>query len=252
MEFIQTEYREDLAIVTLDRGTANAMNKAMIDELAEVFRALDKDSSVRGALITGKGNFFSAGLDVLEVAAYDERESQEFWHSFASMIGTLLSFSKPLVAAINGHSPAGGAIVALTCDFRYMAEGKFRIGLNEVPVGIAVPQPIYEMYAAVVGPKNAYQFLLQGKLLLPQEALQSGFVDDVCPQEIVFDRSWSKLKELAAFEPKTFALTKKNMRASLVHKYTLHYDEYFGPTLHHWQDPDARNVLNALVASLKK
>jgi len=252
MEFIRTEHRENLAVVTLDRGTANALNKAMIDELAETFKQLDRDSSVRGALITGKGNFFSAGLDVLEVAAYDEKTSQEFWQSFATMIGTMLSFGKPLVAAVNGHSPAGGAIVALTCDFRYMADGKFRIGLNEVPVGIAVPQPIFEMYAAVVGQKNAYQFLLQGKLLLPAEALQSGFVDEVCPQEEVFDRAWTRLKELAAFEPKTFALTKRNMRAGLVHKYTTHYDEFFGPTLHHWQDPDARNVLNALVASLKK
>lgn len=252
MQFIQTEHRDKLVVVTLDRGTANALNKAMIDELAETFKELDRDASVRGALITGKGNFFSAGLDVLEVASYDEKASQEFWHAFARMIGTMLSFSKPLVAAVNGHSPAGGAIVALTCDFRYMAEGKFRIGLNEVPVGIAVPQPIFEMYAAVVGTRNAYQFLLQGKLLLPSEAIQCGLADEICPQEEVFDRAWNKLKELAAFEPKTFALTKKNMRAGLVHKFTTHYDEFFGATLHHWQDPDARAVLNALVASLKK
>lgn len=249
MEFLKIKTESAITTVQLDRGTANALQISMIKEITAAFNQLKDDENTRAVVLVGKGNFFSAGLDVIEIEAYNEAESVEFWNAFASMIGTLLAFPKPLVAAINGHSPAGGAILALTADFRYMAEGKFRIGLNEVPVGIAVPEPIYEMYARVVGHKNAYQFLLEGKLSLPEEALAAGLVDAVLPQEEVYNTAVNKAVQLARLEAKTFGKTKLNMRRELLAKFED--KSYFDATIKHWFDADARRILKALVDGLK-
>lgn len=251
MENLKLHKEGQVYTLQLDRGTANALQTGMIKEITQVFKDLEQDSGCRAVVLTGKGNFFSAGLDVIEIAAYNEAESTEFWLSFAEMMGCMLAFPKPLVAAINGHSPAGGAIMALTCDFRFMAEGKFRIGLNEMSVGIVVPDPIFDMYARVVGEKNAYQFLLEGKLLLPEEALDAGLVDAISPQEEVYTKAMEKAQALAKLEPKTYALTKRNMRKSLLDKFSDKENSYFDATIKHWFDPNARAVLQALVDGLK-
>lgn len=249
MEFLKINTENAITTVQLDRGTANALQTGMIKEITTAFNQLKDDPNTRAVVLVGKGNFFSAGLDVIEIEAYNEAESVDFWNAFASMIGTLLAFPKPLVAAINGHSPAGGAILALTADFRFMAQGKFRIGLNEVPVGIAVPEPIYDMYARVIGHRNAYQFLLEGKLSLPEEALACGLVDAVLNQDEVYPSAIAKATQLANLEPKTFGKTKLNMRRELLAKFED--KSYFEATIKHWFDEDARKVLKALVDGLK-
>lgn len=252
MSAVQYENRDGIAIVTLNRGTANALNTEMIKEIAELFVELRGEPAVKGAIITGKDNFFSGGIDVLEVVDYDQDASRTFWRAFAHMMATLAEWSKPLATAINGHSPAGGCIIAITADFRFMAEGNFKIGLNEVPVGIVVPMPVYKLYSMWVGTRNAYQFLLQGKLLTPSEALQAGLVDAVYPQDQLLAATEAAMRQLIKLDPGTFSKTKINLRADIVHALKNDFDGSFGETLRHWWDPAARARLEGLVASLKK
>lgn len=251
MNTLLYENREGLAIVTLNRGTANAQNVEMIKEISDLFLKLQADETVKAAIITGHGNFFSAGLDVMEVAGYDEKESKVFWQAFAHMMASLASWPKPLACAINGHSPAGGCVIAITADFRVMADGNFKIGLNEVPVGIVVPFPLYKLYAMWVGTKNAYQFLLQGKLHTPSEALQYGLVDAVVPQDQVFATTETMMRQIMKLDLATYIKTKAELRSELLGVLKSDFDKSFGATLRHWWEPAARARLNALVASLK-
>jgi len=252
MNTLLYENREGIAVVTLNRGTANAQNTEMIKEISDLFTKLQGDDTVKAAIITGRGNFFSAGLDVPEVAGYDEKESKVFWQAFAHMITTLAAWPKPLAAAINGHSPAGGCIIAIAADFRVMAEGNFKIGLNEVPVGIMVPMPVYKLYSMWIGERNAYQFLLQGKLLTPNEAEKVGLVDALVPQEQVFATTESIIRQMMKLDLGTFTKTKNSLRKELIDVLKGDFDASFGETVRHWWEPAARARLNALVASLKK
>jgi len=252
MNTLLYENRDGIALVTLNRGVANAQNIEMIKELSDLFTQLRGDATVKGAIITGKENFFSAGLDVKEVIAYDEDQSRVFWKAFAHMIATLAEWPKPLITAINGHSPAGGCILAITADFRFMAEGNFKIGLNEVPVGIVVPMPVYKLYSMWTGTRNAYQFLIQGKLLTPSEAHQAGLVDAVFPQESLLANAEAAMRQLMKLDLGTFSKTKLSLRADIIHSLRNDFDNSFGETLRHWWDPSARARLNALVESLKK
>jgi enoyl-CoA hydratase/carnithine racemase len=252
MKYLNTEIRDGLGIVTLNRGTANALNRDMIAEITAQFAAWRADSSVSGAVITGRDNFFSAGLDVIEVFSYDKNQSELFWKDFAGMMYELASWPKPFGCAINGHSPAGGCIIAITADFRIMASGNFKIGLNEVPVGIVVPMPVYKLYAQWVGSRNAYQFLIQGKLLNPDEASACGLVDLVVPQEQVQATAEGMVRSLMKLDMGTFAKTKLNLRSEILKSLKDDFEGSFGDTLSHWWDPAARARLEALVNTLKK
>lgn len=246
------ENRNGIGVVTLNRGTANALNVEMIQELSDLFTRIKEDETVKAAIITGTDNFFSAGLDVIEVVGYNESESEVFWKAFADMMYNLASWPKPMACAINGHSPAGGCILAITADFRFMAEGNFKIGLNEVPVGIVVPQPVYKLYSMWVGTRNAYQFLIQGKLLNPQEAMSAGLVDGIYPQEKVFEVTEAAVRQMMKLDAGTFAKTKLNLRKEVLYSLKNDFEESFGDTLKHWWDTEARVRLNALVDSLIK
>jgi 3,2-trans-enoyl-CoA isomerase len=179
MNTIKVRIKDKIAVLSLDRGRSNAINSEMVSELHQMIRNIENDDSIAGLIITGKEGFFSAGLDLIELYNYDEDQIREFWVEFLSLVTSMVSFKKPMIAAISGHSPAGGCVLAICCDYRVMAEGKFIIGLNEVPVGIIVPESIFHLYAFWLGNAPAYRALLEGKLMNTQEALSAGLVDEV-------------------------------------------------------------------------
>ncbi len=147
MNTIKVTVKDSIAVLALDRGKSNAINLAMIEELHQMIHNISEEEQIGALLITGKENFFSSGLDLFEIYDYDASTMRHFWLKFIELIEAMFSFKKPMVAAITGHSPAGGCVLALCADYRLMAQGKFVIGLNEVAVGIIVPDIIFDIYA---------------------------------------------------------------------------------------------------------
>lgn len=252
METIAVHRHEQYAVVQLDRGKSNPINTPMILELSEAFRQLEQDDAVLGVVLTGKGNFFSAGLDLPELYLYDAVEFEQFWMSFMSLIKQMLAFPKPLVCSITGHSPAGGCVLAITCDYRVMSEGNYRIGLNEIPVGIIVPGYLKEIYAQWVGNRNAFQFLMEGKLLLPDEALQVGLVDEVVPLEEVESTAIRKLQHYLQFNQNAWRNTKRNLRRGILAVANEVHTEEIAAIQAHWWRPETRAILEYFVEKLKK
>jgi 3,2-trans-enoyl-CoA isomerase len=237
--------------IQLDRGTANPIDRTMVTDLRAAIQHLQDSPELQGALLTGKPGFFSAGLDVLALYAYDEAEMAAFWGEFSALIYELAACPKPIVAAISGHSPAGGCVLALCCDARLMAEGNYKIGLNEVPVGIVVPESIYHLYAQTVGQRQAYQFLMAGKMLTPTEALQAGLVDQVVPLDTLEAAASEHLAHYLKLDAATWQGTKRNLRRPLLEQ--LRPDPAgFEATLKHWWTPAARAALEQVVQRLKK
>ena len=133
---LQIEEKNNYLIARLDRGKANPVNWQMVDDIRQLLRAVAQNEAQKGLILTGKPHFFTAGVDIVELYYSDEEKVATFWRDFNYLIKEMTAFPKPLITAITGHSPAGGCIFAICSDYRIMAEGKYRIGLNEVPVGI--------------------------------------------------------------------------------------------------------------------
>ena len=176
MKLIEVIARDGYEILQLNRGRANPINHGLVLAIREELARVREDETVRGIILTGNTpGFFSVGLDLKELYYYDEAEIVAFWGDWQKMVMELVSFPKPMIAAINGYSPAGGCVLAVTCDYRLMAANpRFTIGLNEVAVGITVPQYIFTIYAFWLGTRKAYQSLMVGRLFKVEEALEVG------------------------------------------------------------------------------
>jgi Delta3-Delta2-enoyl-CoA isomerase len=252
MQTINTIQHDQHLLISLNRGKANPINMQMVLDLREAFKDLAQNPELKGAILTGQPRYFSAGLDVVELYDYDHATMREFWVQFSALIVDMVSLPKPLIAAISGHSPAGGCVLALCCDQRLMAEGPFRIGLNEVPVGIVVPPSIYFLYAAVMGEGKAYHHLLNGSLMLPEEALTEGLVHQVLPQEVLLAVSESRLKHYFSMNPTAWGVSKLLLRKQLLSQLQGEFEELFGPVLKHWWSADFRVELENMIKRLKK
>lgn len=252
MNTIKVTIKDHLSLITLDRGKSNALNREMITELNDILNNIATDPNIAGVIITGKEPFFSAGLDLIELYNYNEAEAESFWHLFLKFVANITSFKKPLVAAINGHSPAGGCVIALACDYRVMAEGKYIIGLNEVPVGIIVPNSIFNLYAFWIGTANASRSLLEGKLFSPEEALQIGLVDELVNPASILTTAERKIRKYMAMERNTWEQSKLSIRKDLIASTSADQSEALALMLKQWWAPATRSILKTIIDNLQK
>lgn len=251
MKTLDITNKNDYQIIQLNNGKVNAINMEMINELTASIIDAEADDAVRGVIITGQPHYFSAGLDIKELYHLDEKGSEEFWGSFLKMVVALNKFSKPLISAISGFSPAGGCVIAICCDFRYMASGdKYVIGLNEVPLAILVTEGIFHLYAHWIGERRAHQYLMEGKLHSAQEALAMGLVDQLAPLDELMATAERKMQLLLRADDGALRGTKMNIKKGLMEKVDVDIDSILSRAVKQWWSPNARAVMKATVESL--
>ena len=199
----------------LSRPPTNALSPELVTALSE---ALDRapQEGARAIVLSGLPGMFSAGLDVPHLLTLDREAIREMWQSFYGLLRRLAASPVPIVAAITGHSPAGGAVLSLFCDDRVMAEGDFKIGLNEVQVGIPIPTAIHRALVRVVGPYQAERLCVSGLLVPPAEALRLGLVEELAPPDQVVARAVERCEWLLRMPPRAMARTREITRADLV------------------------------------
>ncbi|MCR8556250.1 enoyl-CoA hydratase/isomerase family protein [Mucilaginibacter sp. BJC16-A38] len=251
METVQITINDKIAVVALDRGRSNPINHQMVKELTAFIKEIEKDDEVGGVILTGKQGFFSSGVDLIEVYGYNEVQVKAFWTDFFELQRVLISFKKPMVAAISGHSPAGGCVLAICCDYRLMAEGEYIIGLNEIPVGIIVPESIFEVYAFWIGTQKAYQYLLEGKLINVNEALKIGLIDEVCAADRLLAQAEKKMRTYMQFSPVTWGQSKLNLRNKLISHLDKDQSTTIDQMLKQWWAPETRAGLEIIIQKLK-
>lgn len=252
METLKITIQDSVAIVALDRGKSNAMNEQMLDELKKIIKSIDQDDNILGVVLTGKPGFFTAGLDLIALYEYDEAQMKAFWTKFLDLVKTLTSFKKPLISAISGHSPAGGCVLAICSDYRVMADGDFIIGLNEVPVGIIVPDSIFELYAFWIGKANAYRYLLEGKLMGVEDAKNVGLIDGSSHIDSLMTLALKKMKTYLQLEQTTWQQTKLNLRKGLIEKMNEDQTATLDIMLKQWWSPSTRSILKTIIDNLKR
>lgn len=252
MNTIKVSVKDRLAIITLARGKSNALNRQLITEIDDMLKNISADDNIGGVILTGSAPFFSAGLDLVELYNYNEEEVKSFWQLFLGFTANLVSFKKPIVAAISGHSPAGGCVMALACDYRIMAEGQYIIGLNEVPVGIIVPNSIFQLYSFWIGKGEATKSLLTGKLYHPDEALKVGLIDELVKGESLLTAAERKIKKFMELESNTWSQSKLNIRQELIAAVSADQSATLDKMLEQWWSPATRHILKTILENLQR
>src|SRR5271166_5765287 len=201
-ETLQFETAGHLSTVTLNRpDKRNAISIQMIAELQAALDEIEK-THTRVVILTGNGKAFCAGIDLDYLQAIGRQsasENQDDSRRIAKMFRKIWSYSRPLIAAVNGHALAGGCGIATLCDFTLsVPEAKF--GYTEVKIGF-LPAIVSVFLTRQIGDKQARNLLLTGRLVEATEALSLGLVTEIVPRERLMQRALELADVLIAASP---------------------------------------------------
>jgi enoyl-CoA hydratase/carnithine racemase len=216
MSDVELSREDDVAVLTLKRGKVNALNQALVREFREKLDELRGDTTPQALVLTGHGKFFSFGLDVPELYPLSREEFSDFLSAFTDLYTALYSCPRPVIAALNGHTIAGGCMLALACDVRLMAEGNAKISLNEVTFGASVFAGSVEMLRSCVGGREAERVLLGGAMLTSGDALALGLVDRVVKAGDLLPLALDEARVLGSRDSEAFASIKSLLRKPIV------------------------------------
>lgn len=204
MGLVRHKIGNSVVTLTIDRPKVNAINDDLIRELHGWFDKLAGDPNARAVILTGEGSFFSFGLDVPGYMGYTKEEFLDSFTGFCDLYALMFEFPKPLIAAINGHAVGAGCILALACDWRLMAAGKPKIGLNEITFASTLPAGSVEMLKFAVGETRAARVVYTGRLFSADEALSLGLVDEVVEREELLVKAREAAEMLAKPDASAF------------------------------------------------
>lgn len=241
----------------LARPPVNALDTELCRHLIHAINQAMSDD-VHGIVLSGSERIFSAGMDVPHLLGHgdDKHKLLDSWQAFFGAVRTLAECRVPVVAALTGHAPAGGCVLALCCDYRIMARSidparPYAIGLNEVQVGLVAPEGIQRLLRRVVGQHRASVLLTTGAMVAAEQAVQIGLVDELADGDRVVERAIAWLQGLLAMPQQPMLLTRAVAREDLhqaLHPDLIQLDRF----IESWYAEDTQQALQALAARLGK
>jgi len=246
---LETLHHGSVTELRLARTPVNALNMELVEGLLSALSSEVKKGA-KAIVLSGNDGIFSAGLDVPELMAASRNSVTVFWDRFFNLAYGLLNCPVPVVAAITGHAPAGGAVLAIHCDYRIAAAGDYKLGLNEVQVGLAVPEIILQVLRHVVGSRAAARLATSGLMLSPSEAAEIGLVDEVVALESVRERAVAYARQLTELPPLAMNTTRRNAKSGLLAQQVS--AEAVRLMTDYWFNDETQRTLRQLVASLGK
>jgi enoyl-CoA hydratase len=200
-----------VATIAMDDGKVNAFSIEMLKAVLAALDRAEEDEAV--VVLTGREKYFSAGFD-LKVFSERPGEIVEMLTLGARVSERVLSFPTPVVVACNGHAIAAGTFPALAADLRIGVEGPYKLGLNEVKIGLTVPLYVVELARQRLTPRDFNRALTTAAFYSPEEAVGAGLLDRVVPVEQLPEASAEAAAELAGLNMEAHRATKERVRGA--------------------------------------
>ncbi len=254
MEHIQVSRDGALLVIILARGKANALNQAMVDELHRAIAHAASDAAIRGVVLgSASHKVFCAGFDVEEVFNYDEPTMTRFFGRFVDVLEQCRTLPKPVVVSLSGHTYAGGALLALSCDLRVMADGDVHFAINEINLGVTLPPRMIKVMSAAANAGLMRHLFLFGTPITASRAHAAGLVSELAPPSVLLDCALGRARALAEKPPLAFAAHKRALDPLGGEPMSPEErDHEVGIVMRSWFGEESRAKREALVASLKK
>jgi enoyl-CoA hydratase/carnithine racemase len=235
--------------IRMDRPPVNALDAGLVQELLDALQGCT-DPAVGAFVLSGQPGIFSAGLDLPSLLALDRSGMAVFWRQLVALLRTIARSPVPVLAAMTGHSPAGGTVLCLYADYRVMARGDYKVGLNEVQVGLPVPDFIQRGLVRLVGTRQAGSLVMAGRLIGPEEARAIGLVDELAAPEQVLECALGRARQWLELSPLAFQTTREISRRDLGF---MDQDSPEVETLvTFWFRPETQEALHRYVDSFRK
>lgn len=199
-------------LITMDDGKANALGFDMLAQLGAALDAAEKTGKV--VVISGRPGKFSAGFD-LSVMGQGGDAMLDLLRAGANMSRRMLNFPTPVVLAVSGHALAMGALLLLSADYRVGVHGTYKIGLNEVAIGMTLPYFGIELARARLGKVHFGTSVALAKVYEAQGALEAGFLDEAVSEEDLLPRAIFMAEQFAQLDMEAHKQTKARTREDL-------------------------------------
>lgn len=220
-EIVNYTLENNVALLQMDDGKANALSRPMIDALSAALVRAEQEASA--VVLAGRPERFCAGFD-LRVMMSGPENAKDLLRAGATLLMKLYGLPIPLVIACTGHALAGGALVVLTGDHRIGASGAYRIGLNEVSLGMPVPVLAMELARDRLQPTELVRATLLAQIYDPETAVRAGYLDAVVAPDQVVEQARAEAARLGAFARSAFQATKKRLRGKTIDHVTTSMD----------------------------
>jgi len=222
MPVVHYEQQGAVAHLQMDDGKANALSEAMVAELRDALTRAEKEASA--VVLSGRPDRFCAGFD-LKVMMSSREAAQKLLRTGADLLMRIYGSPLPIVVACTGHALAAGALVLLTADVRIGAAGAFRIGLNEVAIGMPVPVLAMELARDRIATTELGRATLRAQIYAPEEAARVGYLDEVLAPADLAVRAREEAARLGGLSPMAFRATKKRLRRKTIDHIVTTLDE---------------------------
>ncbi len=209
---VGTDTHEGIRLITMDDGKANAVSHAMLDELEPALQAAETDAAVKAVVLAGRPGMFSGGIDLAVLRSGDLDRAKALGQRAGGLVPVIYGFAKPFVAAATGHAIGMGAVLLLAADHRVGANGGFRIGLNETAIGVDLPYFASELALARLNSAQLTAAALGARIYDPADAVEAGFLDEVCAAKAAVATAVARARGLAAHPQAVYARNKRRLR----------------------------------------
>lgn len=245
------EHGETILEIRIARPPYNLMDTVTLRALRSVLAEIDREGVVEGIILSGLPGSFSAGIDVVSLSAADPSETRTFCEEIFSLASVMSQIRIPVVAAITGHCVASGVLLALFSDYRVMAEGGWRVALNEVKAGVALPEGFLFALSRIVGAFQAERMLVFGQTLTPKQSQAIGLVDELVPFDEVIQVALTRLQELLALPKHSMLKAREIARRDLMDKFQQPDPYQIEALCEGFLHPITQGILNHLAGDLK-
>ena len=195
MPLIQTEdHGEGVRVLRLDNGKANAISTPLSTELMAALEAAEKDANA--VVITGRTGMFSAGFD-LGTMGEGPAAAAEMVAKGGNLALQIYRHPKPIIAAVGGHAVAMGLFMAMVCDYRIGAKGKFKFQANETAIGMTLPDFGIEFARAALSKRHYDRVIVQSEIYGPEAAADCGMLDEVVDADALDARALEVATKMA-------------------------------------------------------
>ncbi|BDA77114.1 enoyl-CoA hydratase [Leptospira kobayashii] len=238
-------------IIHFQMNDQNSLTGSNMKELAVILKEIRNDSSKKGIILTSDHEkFFCNGLDADNLLSTPKEKLLDEVGGIVILFGELILFDKPLITEVTGYAMGGGAVITVASDYKYMYDGKGRIGFTEVNVGLPLPGSFIDRIKMCVEPRYWSEVCLEGTVYKAAEAKKIGLIDEIAAtKEELRKISLKKLDSLSKIPMSAYRSTKNMLNGGLIAK----LDQYQKETANAFQQPGViDNLLEAMTALKEK
>ena len=245
--------QDQTGVLYIDTERNNAINDDFIREAHELMDEAETDATIRALVVTSSHkSLFCPGVDLPSLMGRSGPEMRTFYAALTGLVRRKVAYPKPEIYALNGHTIAGGCMMALAGDYRVMARGPFAFGMMEIDVGLAAPIGVVEMLRHFLGGRTAERVLFSGARFTPENALSLGLVEELVEPAQLMDRAFAQARALAQKPASGYRRLKRYSRDALAARMQALDDAHLDELVDQWFSEETQRLVEAAVQRMRK